>query len=119
MKKVLVADDKKDIVDSIKDMLDPYYQVSTATTGLEVLRLCKNENYDALILDVDFEHGINGLEVASMLRVNNKEIKILIFSAVDYSDEVRQQVIDVGALFCEKPLGIDLVHRILEDKDKI
>jgi CheY-like chemotaxis protein len=118
MKKLLIADDEMDIVESIKEMLTPYYQVDTATAGFEVLQLCERERYEGLIIDVDFGPGISGLEVASILRTDNKDIKILIFSAIDYSDAVRQQVVDIGAVFCEKPLSLSFIRKILEDIER-
>jgi CheY-like chemotaxis protein len=114
MKRVLIADDRKDIVETIRDMLTPYYCVDIATAGLEVLYLCEQEVYEGLIIDVNFDNGVSGIEVASILRANDKAIKILIFSAIDYSDAVRQQVVDIGAVFCEKPLSLGFVRKTLE-----
>jgi DNA-binding response OmpR family regulator len=112
MKRILVADDEIDIVTSIKEMLDPYYFVETATTAVDVLRKVANEGFDGLIIDVDFGPGMSGLEVASVLRNQKNSIPILIFSAIDYSSAVRQQVVDLGATFCEKPLGLDFVMKV-------
>ena len=114
MKRILIADDDREIVESIREMLSPYYTTDIATTGLEILQLCERETYDGLIIDVDFGPGISGLEIASIVRAQSKDIRILIFSAVDYSDAIRQQAVDLGAIFCEKPLDLDFVHEILE-----
>ncbi len=119
MKRILVADDEIDIAKSIQEMLRPYYKVAVATTGFEILQLCENETFDALIIDVDFGPGISGIEVVSIIRQNDKVIKILIFSAVDYSDTVRQQAIDLGATFCEKPLGMKSILYAIEGKDYV
>ena len=54
MKRILVADDEMDIVRSVQEMLSPYYIVDTATTGVEILRLCAATCYDGLIIDADF-----------------------------------------------------------------
>ena len=113
MKHILVADDEIDIVESMREMLSPYFAVDIATTGIEILRLCDKESYEGLIIDVDFGPGIGGLEIASLVREKNKNIKILIFSAVDYSDAIRQQAVDLGAVFCEKPLDLAMVLRIM------
>jgi len=115
MKQLLVADDSPDVVDSIREMLLPYFSVEVALTGLQILRLCEMKTFDGLIIDVDFGPGMSGLEIASIVRSTNKKIKILVFSATDYSNVVRQKVVDIGAMFCEKPLRLDLVLRSLEN----
>jgi len=114
MKRILIADDDRDIVESIQEMLSPYYAVDVATTGLEILQLCERETYEGLLVDVDFGPGMSGLEAASIVREQNKGIRILICSAVDYSDAVRQQAVDLGAVFCEKPLDLDFIRETLE-----
>jgi DNA-binding response OmpR family regulator len=115
MKNILVADDNIEIVESVKKMLKPFYNVDVATTGIEVLDWFEKKDYYGLIIDVDFQHGINGLEIASRLRTRHKKLKILVFSATDYSDRVRQRVIDIGAVFSEKPLGLDFILRVMDD----
>lgn len=115
MRKILVADDDRQIVNSIKEMLFPYYDVCVSTSGFETLKHCTEEQFDGLITDIDFGPGMSGLEVATLIRQQDKSIRIMVFSAVDYSDSVRQQVVDIGANFCEKPLSIEFIHRMMED----
>lgn len=115
MKNVLVADDQPDVVRSIQDMLGPFYCVDVATSGSEVLQMCSCKTYDGLIIDVEFGPGVSGLEVSSIVRARDKEIRILIFSATDYSDAVRQQAVDIGAAFCEKPLSLQSVRKALDE----
>ncbi len=95
-------------------MLAPFYSVDVANTGVEVLRMCNEKGYDGLIIDVEFGPGMSGLEVASVLRGQNKTLRILVFSATDYSSAVRQQVVDLGGIFCEKPLSLEFVRSALE-----
>lgn len=114
MKEILVADDDVEIVNSIKEMLAPYCSIDTATTGIEVLQTFEKRQFNGLIIDVDFGPGINGLEIASILRARNKDLRILVFSATDYSDAIRQQVVDIGAVFCEKPLRLNVIRKLME-----
>lgn len=115
-KRILVADDDQQIVESIRKMLSVYYQVDIATTGIEALKMCKNSFYDGLIIDVEFDAGISGLETSELIRANNKEIKIIIFSATDYSNSIRQKAVDLGAVFYEKPLRENLIRKVLEEQ---
>jgi DNA-binding response OmpR family regulator len=106
---------KKVLVESIREMLSPSYVVDIATNGFSVLRLCQENTYAGLIIDVDFGPGMSGLEVASILRNSDKQIKIIIFSAIDYSNAVRQRVVNIGAVFCEKPITLQFIYKVLEE----
>ncbi len=63
------------------------------------------KKYDGLIIDVEFKSGMSGLETVAILREQDfAYLKIIIFSATDYSNSVRQRAIQLGAVFCEKPI---------------
>ena len=115
MKKILIADNSRDVLDSMEKMLAPFFCIQTATTGYGVLKLLAKENYGGVILDVDFGSGINGLEIASIIRERNREIKIIIFSAVNYSSDILQRTRDMGATFCEKPVKLNFILKIMEE----
>ncbi|MBK7994126.1 MAG: response regulator [Blastocatellia bacterium] len=117
MKKILIADDTEEVVDSLQEMLSPYYEVDVARSGFEVLELCEQVDYECVILDINFEYGVSGLEVASTLRSNNNQVSILIFSATGYTQAIRQYVVDIGATFCEKPLDLDFIHKMLRKQE--
>jgi CheY-like chemotaxis protein len=105
MKRILVADDDQQILLSIQRMLSPYYEVNTAMTATETLEKLDEGKYDGLIIDVEFKSGMNGLETVALLREEgHTQLKIIIFSATDYSNTVRQRAVELGAVFCEKPI---------------
>jgi DNA-binding NtrC family response regulator len=114
MKRVLIADDDVFIVESTRQMLAPYYIVDTATTGSEASMLFMENHYDGFITDVDFKYGINGLELLSRLRPHAQGCKFIVVSGIHYSDAVRQQAVDMGAVFTERPLTLELIQRVME-----
>lgn len=116
MKHILVADDEFDIAEGIREALGSEHQVDVATSGLQSLVLFKKNKYDAVILDIDFGPGMTGLEIADAIRKENQTIPILIFSAIDYSDSVRRQTVDLGATFREKPLKVVDILKFLEEQ---
>jgi len=109
MQRILVADNEPEIVNSMKEMLSPYYIVDIATYGFEVLKLCGEIKYDGIIMDIDFGAGINGIEIATLLREKDKTVKIIIFSAVAYSKEIKQKANDLCVFFFEKPIDLEKV----------
>lgn len=113
-KHILVADDDRNIVESLKNMLVPYCRVDTARTGFDALKMLAKEPYDAAIIDIDFGPGINGVEIATKLRSWNKQTKIIIFSAVNESSYIQSKLNDLDVVFCEKPLRFSVIRDIIE-----
>jgi CheY-like chemotaxis protein len=117
MKKILVADDDQQVLLSIKKMLSAYYEVDTASTALETLETLKKKTYDGLIIDVEFRSGMSGLETVAMLRENKyMNLKIIIFSATDYSNAIVQRAVELGAVFCEKPLKEHSIRSVMDEE---
>ena len=115
MKRILVADDLKDVAESIRDMLEGFYDVEIVESGREVLQRCRKNYYDGLIIDVHFRNGgVDGLYTAEALRKTNKEIRILLFSAHDLSSPSVQRLLAIGATFRLKPLHLDDVRNVME-----
>lgn len=111
-KRILVADDDESTVRHISKMLCTRFTVDTATSGSSVLQLCDQQPYYAVLLDVDFGPGISGLETASLLRAENEEVKIIVFSE-HYSDSIKREVLALGAKFLPKPLALaDLLEEL-------
>lgn len=113
-KHILIADDEREITKSLMMALSPYLNVDEAHSASEIFSKYQDKKYDAVLLDVEFGYGINGIEAAKILRKMDKDIQIIIMSAVDYSPEVRQKAIDLGATFLEKTINIDSLMKVLE-----
>lgn len=110
-KRLLVADDREDVANSIKEMLSPIYEVDIANSGSEVIQQCLLNQYYGLLIDVRFEDGMSGVEAAAIVRLHNKEIKIIIFSGYELSDSITRQIVEMGAQFMEKPLVLEAVQK--------
>ena len=117
-KSILIADDDLVIAKRIAETLIPDYDTYTVTTGLEVLKKHRqnNKKYSAIILDVNFEYGMSGLEIAERIREKDKNIPILLFSAYDYSDSIDEEVKKIGVDFKPKPLDPKYIRQFIERK---
>lgn len=51
MKKILVVDDEQEICDLVKENLEHLGKVTCATTLIEALTLCAQENFDFVVID--------------------------------------------------------------------
>lgn len=87
--KILIVDDEPDILDFVKYNLDKEgYQTSTASNGMEAIRLAKKLKPHLIILDIMMPE-MDGVEVCSELRAmpefNDTLIAFLTARSEDYS----------------------------------
>lgn len=82
--KLLIAEDEKDSLNLMNDILKPYFtEILTTTDGANALLLFKKYNPDFVLCDVLMPR-LNGLDLAKQIRQINNNTKIIIISA--YSD---------------------------------
>lgn len=112
MKKILIVEDEKSIVDSIKYNLEKEgYQTVCAFDGEEALQLARRENPDAIILDLMLPR-LSGEEVCRILR-RESMVPIIILTAKD--TEIDKVVgLEIGADdYVTKPFSVrELLARV-------
>jgi DNA-binding NarL/FixJ family response regulator len=96
--KVLLADDSELILETLQEMLGAFKQVkivASCKNGIETLESLRTLNPDLAIVDIKMP-GLNGLEVISEIRKENKAVKLMVltFHSSDYN---RQMSIEAGA----------------------
>ena len=104
--KVLVVDDEKNIRISLGSILqDEGYDVVTAETGEEGLRVLENNQIDLVLLDVKLP-GMDGVEVLGKILEKDEDKDVIMISG--HSDiSVAVKAIKMGAYdFMEKPLSL-------------
>ncbi len=117
MEKILVVDDIKRNLDAMSHVLSRSdWQVFTAGSGNEALAwLMENEDVSLILLDVQMP-GINGFNLAQLIRQNNRlsNVPIMFISAVNESKEYITRGFSVGASdYLVKPIDNDiLIQRI-------
>jgi DNA-binding NarL/FixJ family response regulator len=81
--RVLIADDHRLILDSVKNSLEEsgeFEVVGEALTGSQVLSLVKRTNPDVVLLDIRMP-GMDGLVCLDQIKKRNPEIKVIVLSA--------------------------------------
>ncbi len=117
---ILVIDDEKNIVDSVKMVLEyEDYQVRTALSGIDGIALYKEINPDIILLDVKMP-GIDGLSVLKELRKINPFSETIMMSGHSGISEA-VEASKLGAFdFLEKPVSRDkLILTIRNASEKI
>lgn len=79
--RILIVEDETDLCDSIAEGLQiDGYAVDTCYDGEEANELITTETYDLVVLDLNLP-GMDGIDILSKVRSQDKNIKILILSA--------------------------------------
>jgi len=111
--RILVVDDLAEVAGSVRDELTLDFDVDTATSGTEALHCFMTNRYDGLVVDVQLDAGISGLELVARIRETDPIVKVVFFSATEYSEDIRRRALDLGATFCEKPVTGDTIRAYL------
>jgi two-component system phosphate regulon response regulator PhoB len=112
--KVLVIDDESSIRELIAQILSAKYQVRTAASGLEGVRLARHERPDVVLLDI-LMPGDDGLACLQELRARPETAKIPVLMLTALNEpHIRIRAFNYGADdFIAKPFNPDeLIARI-------
>ena len=112
--KLLLVDDDRDNLLALQAVLEPLNQdLMLASSGIEALRLCLDNDFAAILLDVRMP-DMDGFETAEMIRTRKRSRRTPILFLTGYrSDEQLFRGYDLGAVdFLFKPI----VPEILQSK---
>lgn len=111
--RILIADDKKDMVSVLKAMLKrDHYAVDAVYDGRSALEYALAGDYDCLVLDIMMP-ALDGLEVVSALRRSGNTVPVLLLTAKGDTED-RIAGLDVGADdYLAKPFSMgELLARV-------
>lgn len=75
--RILIAEDHKIVVEGLKKLLDPYFDVAGAVEdGRELLKAVEKLHPDVIITDISMP-GLNGIEAVRQIKKEHKEIKVV------------------------------------------
>ncbi len=105
---ILVIDDEKSVRDSIKMILEyEKYQVNFAANGADGIRLFKESQPAAVLLDIKMPPGMDGIEVLRQLKQSGPNIPVIMISGHG-TLETAVEATKLGAFdFLPKPLDRD------------
>ena len=110
---ILIVDDEKSICQSLGSILkDEGYEVLTAASGEEALKIIKEEPPNLVILDI-WLPGIDGIETLKMVKSQYPQIRVIMISGHG-TIETAVKATKLGAFdFFEKPLSMEKVILIV------
>lgn len=113
MIKVLVVEDDMNIRSLVSKFLEKEgYEVHQAADGREGLEIYEMQHFDILITDIMMP-GTDGNELTSMIRSRNKEIPILMLTALESFDDKEKGFLSGSDDYMVKPVDMkELVLRV-------
>ena len=123
MRKILIVDDEQIMLILAKRILSPKYEIVTAKSGAEAIKIFEKEKPDLILSDLRMPE-MDGYELHRILQEKIVEPVPIIFMTADESDESESKGFAVGAAdYIRKPWKPDVLLRrvgnIINNLDKI
>jgi DNA-binding response OmpR family regulator len=112
-RRILVVDNDKKLLSIIQEYLELcHYQVTTAATGLDALRLLRSEDYHVLLTDIVMP-DISGL---GLIEISRKEFQGLpVIAMTGYGRQVKDLTTERSPdYYLEKPFNLTELSRAIE-----
>lgn len=121
---ILIVDDNKSILSALEILLqDEFSLVKTVSSPNQILSLLRSENFDLILLDMNFKAGVNtgneGLYWLQRIRNENNRTEVVMFTA--YGDvELAVKALKLGAVdFILKPWDNEKLKATLRSAYKL
>ena len=112
--RILVVDDDQDIRDLLRDRLQADgYSVQTARDGRQTMELLRQGSIDGVMLDIGIPE-LNGLEVLNLLRRTDKELPVVIMTAVEALDRALLAMESGAQAYLLKPFDIGQLKLVVD-----
>ncbi len=114
--RVLVIDDEPAIASTLRELLAPEHQVSSATTAAEALAKLEREAFDVVFCDLMMP-GTSGIELYEQIRRTRRglESRIVFMTGGAFTARAAEFLASVPNRRIEKPFSLGLVEGIVRD----
>jgi len=114
-KSILIVDDEPIVRESIRDWLkDAGYQVATAESGEEALKMMETQEFSVLVLDVRLP-GKTGIQILREVKTLKPQIKSIVITAYP-SAELAVEAMKLGAVdYLIKPVAPDELEKLIRE----
>jgi len=121
-KRVLLVDDDKDLVGSLKVVLEANgFDVVTANNGTDGLALVASQHPDAIVLDVMMDTDTEGLDLAYALNLDERLRRVPVVLLTGFTQHLETGRFDFilgrdwpGAKLLEKPVALPALAGTIE-----
>ena len=116
MLKLLLVDDEKGITDGLKEFFEHRkFNVKTANSGEEALKLVKSDTFNIIFLDIRMK-GIDGIETLKQIKKIDKNVKVIMLT-VHGEKEMIDKAKELGAdEYIKKPFQLEYLEEVVLKK---
>jgi DNA-binding NtrC family response regulator len=116
MPRMLVVDDEEDVLKLLSRFFTKKnYQVITADTAEDALRLLKGEEVDVVLLDI-YLPGLSGVDALGKIQEARPDLPVVMISGQE-DEELAKKTLRAGAFdYVVKPLDFDYLERTIHLK---
>jgi DNA-binding NtrC family response regulator len=105
--RILIVDDEEDLISTMAERLELRgFQVETATSGTDALRLVGDSVFSVLILDVKMP-GIGGLELMTRIKQEQPDLPVILFTGHSSLADAQKGTQEGACAYLLKPIKID------------
>jgi putative two-component system response regulator len=115
---VLVVDDEIGPRESLRMILNPLYEVHTASDGQEALRLIGEKNYDVVTLDLRMP-GLSGIEVLKEIKKLRPDTEVIIITGYGSLENASEAIRLGTGDFISKPFNVaDIISTVAKSIER-
>jgi len=118
--RILVVDDEISCIITLTSILEPYYEVLSLQDSRKAVSFAEENQPDIILLDI-FMPGIDGFEVITLLKLNEKtrHIPVIIITGFD-NRKAEENGLMLGAVdYIAKPFHPAIVKLRVENQTKL
>lgn len=113
--RVVVADDHAALLESLRTMLAPTYDVvATATDGHALVRVALEQQPDLIVADISMP-GLGGLDAASQVKARLPGVRLVFFTIDEDRDTVAEALRRGADAYVVKSAGVDALIEAMGD----
>ena len=110
---ILVVDDESAVRGSLRILLKPYYDIYTASDGVEALKIMKERKIDLITLDLNMPK-LSGIETLREIRKINSEVHIVMITGYATKEDKNQALLYGAKAFLDKPFNTKELIRVID-----
>ena len=102
---ILVVDDEEIICDVLEEALEPFYKVTTCTSGSEALTLIEQNEFDVVVTDLKLP-DISGIDILNYIKGKDEYAEVIIITGYASLDSATVAINQGVNSYMIKPLDI-------------